>query len=64
MSLLPIRFIIIIIIITSLFKEDIIFVARTNLTYGPHKTRIVVYNIYIDNIDNTYIHVYTLKMII
>ena len=29
---------IIIIIIVSLFKEDNIFNARTNLTYGPHKT--------------------------
>ena len=27
----------IIIIITSLSKEDNIFSARTNLTYGPHK---------------------------
>ena len=29
---------IIIILIRSLFKEDNIFSARTNLTYGPHKT--------------------------
>ena len=30
--------IIIIIIIKSLFKEDNIFSASINLTYGPHKT--------------------------
>ena len=35
--------IIIIIIIMSLFKEDNIFSANTNLTYGPHKTWLNTY---------------------
>ena len=35
--------IIIIIIIMSLFKEDNIFSASTNLTYGPHKTWLNTY---------------------
>ena len=35
--------IIIIIIIMSLFKEDNIFIASTNLTYGPHKTWLNTY---------------------
>ena len=30
----------------SLFKEDNIFSARTNVTYGPHKTSLNAYNIY------------------
>ena len=34
---------IIIIIIMSLFKEDNIFSASTNLTYGPHKTWLNTY---------------------
>ena len=29
-----------IIILTSLFKEDNIFSERINLTYGPHKSRL------------------------
>ena len=35
--------IIIIKIIMSLFKEDNIFSASTNLTYGPHKTWLNTY---------------------
>ena len=33
----------VIIIIMSLFKEDNIFSASTNLTYGPHKTWLNTY---------------------